>query len=236
MDDFYSFGAISDRRNDDRQLEIHSNSPATLYPKDSGFDADLGAGLENADGADMGAGFAITITNLDSTDEDGGIVESSVVRINVKEGEATVVNGVDRNFSGKNFNVPVSIEGLIKIYAEVEIQKQIGAFVPINAQIKHYLSEGSDTNGADYRFTKEGSQYYMRSLIGTVSIVPRHAGGYFAKVNQIQIGKFSFNPNDGTESDSKNNDTRSGLKEFLVAFNDNLYKCDIDVTAMELVE
>jgi len=207
-----------------------------LYPKDSGFDADLGAGLENADGADMNSGFAITITNLDSTDEDGGIIESSVVRINVKQGEATVVKDVDRSFSGKNFNVPVNTEGLVKIYAEVEIQKQIGAFVPINARIKHYLTADVDNNGANYRFTKEGNQYFMRSLIGTVSVVPRHAGGYFAKVNQIQIGKFSFNPNDGEESDSKNNDTRSGPKEFLVAFNDNLYKCDMDVISMTLVE
>lgn len=236
MDDFYSFGAISDRRNDDRQLEIHSNSPATLYPKDSSFDADLMSGADNDDASNMNSGFAITITNLDTTDAEGGLVQSSVVRINVKQGEATVVKDVDRNFSGKNFNVPVSVEGLVKIYAEVEIQKQIGAFVPINARIKHYLTSEVDTNGANYRFTREGNQYFMRSLIGTVSVVPRNSGGYFCKVNQIQIGKFSFNPHDGNESDSEGNDTRAGLKEFMVAFNDKLYKCDVDVVSMTLVE
>jgi len=236
MDDFYSYGTISDRRNDDRQLEIHSNSPASLYPKDSSFDADLGFGNENDDASNMQSYFAITITNLDSTDEDGGVVESGVIRINVKRGEATVVKDVDRNFPAKNFNVPVTSEGLVKIYAEVEIQKQIGAFVPINARIKHYLTGEDDTHGANYRFTKEGNQYFMRSLIGTVSVVPRYSGGYFAKVNQIQIGKFSFNPHDGEESDAEGNDTRSGLKEFMVAHNDKLYKCDMDVIAMSIVQ
>ena len=191
--------------------------------------------------------FIITVTNPETQDESGApIIDTSVIKIHVNGGTAHFLNDQPLEFEEENFNIRFDVENIIKIYAEAKLTLENKSYTNASSpRIKHVEQDAEDYGGVNFRIIKEGSETFVRQMIGTVEVQPMinfdpnsNRKFYRAVINQIIGGDFHFGPSDpdGVASDVHGNDTRSGVKEILGALDDNLYKYEIDVIKMQAVE
>jgi len=94
-------------------------------------------------------------------------------------------------------------------------------------------SAESQLVGSNTRYVNNGlGSYTFLFLIGSVDAVRLSNGKYAVKINQVQIGNYSYGNVESTTATAGGStiSTKDGLRTFTICINGEPFTCDIDVS------
>jgi len=200
-----------------------------------------GGGIANEDvNFSASAPFAITISG--ATDENS--VQTSPFTIGCiggtgtypAIGQATTPQDVNfPNATGVSASPPSSGVTSWRVYAKVNAtMTSEGANVNSSGTIVIELqSAESQLVGSNTRYVNNGlGSYTFLFLIGSVDAVRLSNGKYAVKINQVQIGNYSYGNVESTTATAGGStiSTKDGLRTFTICINGEPFTCDIDVS------
>jgi len=232
MDDsFYTFDAPKYKIPDDRSLGVHDALDSSTLGAGGQGDSDAsgtGAGVDQD--TSYSGPFAIKI-NGSYDDDDGVISQSSSFNITVQGGTAKYPNASAVTVGGQSESVS-AFDSMYRIYASVKGTRN-QADGPVNTYsdpTMHIDSASSSAVGSNTRFeTDNNRDYIFYFLIGSVTTSQNNEGDWVVKVNQIQVGNYSYGDTSGSASDTNGNDTRGGQRRVTICMNGKPYYADVEL-------
>ena len=241
MDDsFYTFDSPKYRIPDDRSLGLHDALDSSPLGSGASADSDVEIPEGGGGGGGMGAAqqdtsytgpFAIKINGSYSVDDEGIVSQSSSFNITVEGGTAKYPNASAITIGGESDSVS-AFSSMYRIYASVKGTRS-GDDKPVDTysdSTMHIDAAGSSAVGSNTRFETDNSrEYIFYFLIGSVTTSQNSEGDWVVKVNQIQVGNYTYGETNGTSSDTNGNDTRGGQRRVTICIDGEPYYADIEM-------
>ncbi len=209
-------------------------------PNINPLSADAG-GYATEEDQDFNPNGPFTISVNGTTDANG--VQTSPITIDCAGGSAQYpARGLGEspqivtysNATGISVSPPSSGVGYWRVYAEVSASlTSDGMQVSTTGTIKIEAVGTGYTPGSNTRYEHEGlGVYKFYFLIGTVAIARRSDGKYQVRINQIQVGNYTYgNVNSTTATTEAGTiSTKDGLREFTICINGEPFTCHIEVS------
>jgi hypothetical protein len=234
MDDsFYAFDAPKYKIPDDRSLGLQDPLPSELLS--SGGQSSDDVGIAAGGGVDQDTfytgPFSIKINgSYDETDE-GIVSQSSSFNITVQQGTAKYPNASAITVGGESDSVS-AFNSMYRIYASVKGTRndEDGPVDTYSDATIHINESGGEAVGSNTRFeTDNNRDYIFYFLIGSVTTSKNGDGNWVIRVNQIQVGNYSYGETNGTSSDTNGNDTRGGQRRVTICINGKPYYADVEL-------
>lgn len=150
-------------------------------------------------------------------------------------GQGTEPQEVDiSDATGESVSPPSSGIGYWRVYAEVSASMTSdGLQVSTTGTIQIEAVATGYTPGSNTRYKHEGSGVYkFFFLIGTVATVRRSDGLYQVRINQVQVGNYTYGNVNSTTATAGGQtiSTKDGLREFTICINGEPFTCHIEVS------